>query len=142
MGSSPPPSSSSSSPSGPKPILDVDFRRGFFELVLKNIGDAPAIEVSTKIGPEITGPDGKTILNKLELFRNVEFFAPWKEFRVLVGSVTSYFASQTQPLRFTAVIAYSDQSGKRYSETIDHDLSIYRDLIYPLDYIREAEERF
>jgi hypothetical protein len=103
--------------------------RGFFFLVLKNIGEQPATKVVTKIGEKIMGPDGKSDLNGLNLFRVLEFFAPGREFRILVGSATAYFASE-QPTKFTAVITYSDQERNNYTETITHDLTVYKDLPY------------
>ncbi|MDA4134136.1 MAG: hypothetical protein OK441_01020 [Thaumarchaeota archaeon] len=101
--------------------------RGFLFLVLANIGDQPATKVVTKIGGKIMGPDGKTELNGLNVFRSLEFFAPGREFRVLVGGAPAYFASG-QPTKFTAVITYSDQERNSYIETITHDLTIYKDL--------------
>lgn len=108
-------------------ILDVELERGFFFLVLKNIGDEPAVKVVTKIGGKILGPDGKTPLNGLNLFKSLEFFAPGRDFRVLVGAASAYFSSK-QPTTFTAEITYSDQTKKAYSESITHDLTIYKDL--------------
>lgn len=108
-------------------ILDVVLEREFFFLVLENIGSEPAVNVSTKLGPKIMGPDGRTEINTLNVFRGVDFFAPAKQFRVLVGYSTAYFAAG-QPTKFTAVITYSDQSGSHYSESITHDLDIYRDM--------------
>ncbi len=117
----------SSSRGRPRVILDAELERGFFFLVLKNIGDEPATKVVTKIGGKIIGPDGKTDLNGLNVFRALEFFAPGREIRILVGAAPSYFSSK-QPTKFTAVITYSDQQGEGYSETITHDLTIYKDL--------------
>ena len=96
-------------------------------MVLENIGDIPAVKVVTKIGAKIIGPDGKKELNSLKVFRGVDYFAPGKEFRILVGSTAAYF-SQKQPSKFTAVITYSDQTGNNYTESITHDLAIYSDL--------------
>jgi hypothetical protein len=109
-------------------ILDVELERGFFFLVLKNIGELPATKVVAKIAPQILGPDGKTPINSINLFTKLAFFAPGKEFRLLVGSAATYFASTKQPTTFTADISYHDQSGKGYSESITHDLLVYKDL--------------
>ena len=108
-------------------ILDVDLERGFFFLVLKNIGDQPAVKVITKIGGKILGPDGKKIINDLNVFRSLEFFPPGKEFLILVSSAAVYFTTK-QPTKFTAVITYSDENKNSYGETINHDLAIYADL--------------
>lgn len=109
-------------------ILDVELQRGFFFLVLKNIGELPATKVAAKIAPQILGPDGKTPINGINLFRKLAFLAPGKEFRVLVGSAAVYFASVKQPTTFTAAISYHDQSDKGYAESITHDLLVYKDL--------------
>jgi hypothetical protein len=105
----------------------VDSVSGFFFLVLKNIGDLPATKVVTKISGKIVGPDGKKVINDLNVFRGVEFFSPGKEFRILLASASTFFSS-TNPTKFAAVISYSDENGVSYSETINHDLAIYKDL--------------
>jgi len=110
----------------------VDFDRGFFFMVLKNIGDEPAAKVITKIGGKIIGPDGKKVINDLAIFRSLEFIPPGKEFRILVGSAATYFSTK-QPTKFTAVITYSDENKNNYGETISHDLSIYEDLPHALE---------
>ena len=108
------------------------LEREFFFLVLENIGNEPAVNVSTKLGPKIIGPDGKTEVNTLNVFRTIEFFAPAKQFRILVGYSTAYFAAN-QPTTLTAVINYSDQSGNHYSESITHNLDIYQDMPHRVD---------
>jgi hypothetical protein len=110
----------------------VVLEKGFLFLVLKNIGGEPATKATTKIGGRITGPDGKMVINDLNVFRSVEFFAPGKEFHILVGSSFRYFSGK-QPTRLTAVITYSDENGRSYSETINHDLTIYKGLPYRVD---------
>ena len=110
----------------------MEFERGFFFFVLKNIGGEPAVKVITKIGGKIIGPDGKKVINDLNLFRSLEFLPPGKEFRVLVGSAATYFSTK-QPTKFTAVITYSDASKNSYGETISHDLAIYEDLPHALE---------
>lgn len=113
-------------------ILDVELERGFLFLVLKNIGELPATKVVAKIAPQILGPDGKTPINGISLFTKLSFFAPGKEFRVLVGAAAAYFASAKQPTTFTAAISYHDQSGKGFNESITHDLLVYKDLPHSL----------
>jgi hypothetical protein len=110
----------------------VEFQSGFFFVVLRNIGDEPAVKVVTKIGGKIIGPDGKKAINDLNLFRSLQFIPPGKEFRVLVGSAATYFATK-QPTKFTAAISYSDAGRDSYTETIAHDLSIYKDLPHGLE---------
>ncbi len=109
----------------------MEAEDGFFFMVLKNIGSEPAVKVTTKIGGKILGPDGRIVINDLNIFRGVEFFAPGRVFRILVSSAATYFSTK-QPTTFTAVVTYSDENKKSYSETISHDLSIYQDLPHAL----------
>jgi len=108
------------------------MKRGVFFFVLKNIGTEPGVKVTTKIGARIVGPDGKATINDLNVFREVAFFAPGREFRILVGYATAYFSAK-QPTRFTAVVSYSDERGEPYAETMTHDLAIYRDLPHAIE---------
>jgi hypothetical protein len=101
--------------------------------LLKNTGSEPAARVVTKIGPKILGPDGKKAINDLRIFRGIEFFAAGKEFRILVGGASAFFSTKA-PTKFTAAITYSDQAGNPYSESITHDLEIYRDLPHTPDF--------
>ncbi|MGA2199131.1 MAG: hypothetical protein ABSG45_04255 [Nitrososphaerales archaeon] len=110
----------------------MELEKGFFLIVLKNIGDEPAVKVTTKIGGRILGPDGKLVINDLNIFRGVEFFAPGKEFRIMLGPSVTYFSTK-QPTKFTAAITYSDGNRNSYGETITHDLSIYKDLPHPVE---------
>jgi hypothetical protein len=121
-----------SSQGRPRVILDVELERGFFFMVLKNIGDEPAVKVTTKIGGKMVGPDGKKALNDLNVFRSLEFIPPGREFRILMGSAATHFSTK-QPTKFTAVITYSDENKDSYGETISHDLSIYEDLPHRLE---------
>lgn len=109
--------------------MELEGASLFFSL--KNIGDEPAVQVVTKIGGKIIGPDRKKKINDLNLFRNLGFIPPGREFRVFVGSASMYFSTK-QPTKFTVTITYSDKDKKVYGETITHDLSIFEDLPHEL----------
>lgn len=113
-------------------VLDVTLERGFFYLVLKNAGDEPAVDVVTKIGPRIPGPDGVKPINELRIFGGVPYFAAGKEFSIPMGPAAARFSAR-QATKFKAAISYSDQSGNSYEESMVHDLEIYRDLPQKLD---------
>jgi len=116
----------------PEVILDFELDRGFLFMLLKNIGQQPAVKVVAKISPEIIGPDGKTPVNGINLFRHLEFFAPGREFRVLISYAQTYFSSK-QPTSITADISYRDQSNKGYAVSITHNLLIFKDLPQPVE---------
>ena len=68
-------------------------------------------------------------MNKLRLFRKIEFLAPGKEIRTLLDSSAAYFARK-EPTLLTATVTYRTAAGERRRGTITHDLAIYRDLAY------------
>ena len=113
----------------PEVIFDIEFKDGLFFVVIKNIGNSVALKVIPKLNKRIAGLGGKKDLNKMNLFRGIEYFPPGKEIRFFLDSAPSYFSGK-QPTQFTVEVSYSDSSGRKFREKINHNLEIYRDLPY------------
>jgi len=110
-------------------ILDVVFRHGLLFLVLANTGGRPALAVRVKLDAPLTGVGGTKRLDRLALFRKLEFLAPGKSIEVFLDRSDAFFA-RDEPTRLTAAITWRTPAGERRSTTIVHDLEIYRDLGY------------
>ncbi len=110
-------------------ILDVVFDRGLLFLVLANTGDEPALAVRVKLAHPLTGVGGTKRIDRLALFRKLEFLAPHKRIEVFLDRSDAYFA-RGEPTQISAALTWRTPSGERRSTTIDHDLEIYRDLVY------------
>ncbi len=110
-------------------ILDVVFERGLLFLVLANIGDRPAHGVRVKFAERFSGVGGAKRIDRLSLFRRLEFLAPRKSIEVFLDRSASYFA-RAEPTRLTANVSWRTAEGERRRTTIVHDLEIYRDLGY------------
>ena len=108
-------------------ILDVVFDRGLLFLVVENLGDRPAHSVRVKFDQPFSGVDGAKKMNRLALFRRLEFLAPRKSISVFLDRSGSYFA-RDEPTQLTAAVSWRTPEGERRSRTIHHDLEIYRDL--------------
>jgi hypothetical protein len=108
-------------------ILDVVFDRGLLFLVVANLGDTPAHSVRIKFDKPFSGVDGTKKMQRLALFRRLEFLAPRKSISVFLDRSASYFA-RDEPTQLTAVVSWRTSAGERRSTTIHHDLEIYRDL--------------
>ena len=108
-------------------ILDVVFDRGLLFLVVENLGDRPAHAVRIKFDKPFSGVDGTKQLQRLALFRKLEFLAPRKSIEVFLDRSASYFA-RGEPTHLTAAISWRTPEGARRSTTVHHDLEIYRDL--------------
>jgi hypothetical protein len=108
-------------------ILDVVFDRGVLFLVVENIGDRPAQSVRIKFDKPFSGVGGTKKMQRLALFRRLEFLAPRKSISVFLDRSASYFA-RDEPTQLTAAITWRTSEGERRSSIIYHDLEIYRDL--------------
>jgi hypothetical protein len=110
-------------------FLDVVFDRGLLFLVLVNAGDAPAHAVRVKFAQRFSGVGGAKRIDRLALFRKLEFLAPRKRIEVFLDRSDSYFA-RGEPAQLTAAVSWRTREGERRTSTIDHDLEVYRDLGY------------
>jgi hypothetical protein len=115
--------------SRPEVIVDVEFERGLLFLVVRNIGDRPALDVATTFNRKLLGLGGASDVSALPLFRNVPFLAPGKEIRTLLDSAGSWFARR-RATKIVARVAYRNSEGEAYRGTMTHDLEIYRELAY------------
>jgi hypothetical protein len=115
--------------SRPEVIVDLDFERGLLFLVVRNIGERPALDVATTFDRKLVGLGGSKEVSALPLFRNIAFLAPAKEIRTLLDSAGSWFARR-RATKITARVTYRDPDGKEYAGTMRHDLEIYRELAY------------
>lgn len=113
----------------PEVIVDVVFEDGLLFLSVANIGDRPALDVTTTFNRKLVGLGGTKDVAALPLFRNIPFLAPGKEIRTLLDSAASWFGRR----RATSVVArvsYRDPEKKEYKAAMTHDLEIYRELAY------------
>jgi hypothetical protein len=110
-------------------IVDVDFDRGLLFLVVRNIGERPALDVATRFDRKLLGLGGRRDVAALPLFRNIPFLAPGKEIRTLLDSAASWFARK-RATKITARVTYRDADGEEYRGTMAHDLEIYREIAY------------
>jgi hypothetical protein len=108
-------------------ILDVVFDQGLLFLVVANIGDGAAHSVRIKFDQPFSGVGGAKKMQRLALFRRLEFLAPRKSISVFLDRSGSYFA-RDEPTQLTAAVSWRTPEGERRSSTIHHDLEIYRDL--------------
>ena len=113
----------------PEVILDDVIERGLLFLVVSNIGDRPAHAVRVKFEQPLSGLGGTKRIDRLALFRKLEFLAPRKSVEVFLDRSDAWFA-RDEPSQLAAAIAWRTPEGERRSATVRHDLEIYRDLGY------------
>jgi hypothetical protein len=110
-------------------VLDVEFDRGLLFLVLENLGEQPAHTIRVRFGAPLTGLGGERRIDRLQLFRRLEFLGPGREVRVLLDRSALFFAREQQTA-FEVRVSWRNDEGVRRSRTIRHDLGAYRDFPY------------
>lgn len=116
----------------PDVILEFLFDCGLLHIAVRNLGDRPALGVSVKFNRKFTGAEGRSRVSDLLLFKNIEFLGPGREIKTFLDSSYSYFRRK-QPTSISARVTYRDSTDRKYESTINHDLEIYRDLLYLAD---------
>lgn len=113
----------------PYVIVDFLFDRGVLSISIKNIGSRPAFAVGVEFSHKLMGVEGTVEVSDLPLFRALTFLPGGKEISTLLDTSTSYFRSK-QPTQITTRIVYRDFRGVKFSNSIHHNLEIYRDIGY------------
>jgi hypothetical protein len=110
-------------------ILDVELERGLFFLVLENLGGEPAHSVRVRFDGPLSGLGGERRIDRLQLFRRLEFLGPGRRVRVFLDRSALFFA-RDDPTVFGVRVAWRTDRGERRSREIRHDLAAYRDFPY------------
>ncbi len=113
----------------PEVIVDFIFDRGLLFVAVINIGDQPAHKVAVHFHQPLRGLNGTKDIATLAMFRNIEFLAPHKTIQTFLDSSQAYF-ERREPVQIKADITYVDGQGHTYGGLIEHDLEIYRDIVY------------
>jgi len=118
-----------SSTGQPDVILDFIFDQGLLFIRLENIGEGPAIHVTTTLAPTFRGLDGSRDMTSLALFKGIEYFAPGRRIDVFMDSSEAFFR-RNEPTRIIVTLNYRNFANVPLMKQIVHDLGIYRDLPY------------
>jgi hypothetical protein len=113
----------------PYVIVDFVFDRGLLSISIKNIGSRPAYGVRVEFSHRLMGVEGTVEVSALPLFSALEFLPGGKDISTLLDTSASYFRSQ-QPVEITTRISYQDARGGKFTNTIRHNLGIYREIGY------------
>ena len=113
----------------PHVIVDFVFDRGLLSISISNIGTQPAFSVRVEFSHKLMGVEGTVEVSALPLFSQLEFLPGGKEITTYLDRSASYFRSK-QPTQITTQITYDDAAGEEHSNTIRHNLEIYRSIGY------------
>jgi hypothetical protein len=104
-------------------VVDVVFDAGLLYLELVNLGEAPALDVTSSFEPPLVDAHGRDV-SELLLFRRLGFLAPGRRIRTLLGPSSVYSES------VTVQVEYSRAGRERHRTRISHELAAFRELAY------------
>ena len=110
-------------------VLDVEFDHGLLFLALHNLGDAPAHSVRVRFEQPLRGLGGEKRIDRLGVFRRLEFLGPRRRLRVFLDRSALFFA-RDEPNKISVRVTWRTDEGARRARRITHDLDAYRDFPY------------
>ncbi len=107
-------------------VLDVDYTRGVFELVLVNVGDHVAHDVSVVFSRPLMGAHRRRV-SELPIFRRLGVLRPGREIRIFLDSATDLLRRR-KTNTFIVTVTWRDGRGRVQEARYRHDLDAYRGL--------------
>ena len=113
----------------PDVIIDFEYNdEGLLFIVIENIGNDSAYNTSVKFNKKILGMQKTKNISSLRIFQTLKFLPPGKKIKMLVDLFQFYLACN-QPMKISTVIFFRNKSEQRFQNSIQHDLSIYKDFV-------------
>ena len=110
-------------------VVDFEVSADLVFVVIKNLSNRAALKLKIKPSVALKGLGGRKNIAALTVFKEISYLAPQKEIRVFVDSYSSFFEHQEKMLvKFS--ITYENEEGKVLRQHIEHNLAIYKDLIF------------
>ena len=110
-------------------IVDVELERGLLFLVLENLGRLPAHGVRVRFDRPLHGLGGDRRIDRLQIFRRLEFLGPRRRIRVFLDRTALLFG-RDEPTELHVTVTWRTDGGERRRREIRHDLAAYRDFPY------------
>ena len=112
----------------PDVIVDFEYNdEGLLFIVIENIGNDSAYNTSIRFNKKILGIQKTKNISSLRIFQTLKFLPPGKKIKILVDLFQFYLACK-QPMKISAVIFFRNKSKQKFQNSIQHDLSIYKDF--------------
>ncbi|MDH5463416.1 MAG: hypothetical protein OEW49_03825 [Nitrosopumilus sp.] len=112
----------------PNVIVDFEYDEGLIFIVIENIGNDSAYNTSVRFNKKILGMQKTKKISDLRIFQSLSFLPPGKKIKILVDLFQFYLAGK-QPTQISTVISFSNKLKQIFQNSIQHDLSIYKDFV-------------
>ena len=112
----------------PDIILDFEYTVGQLYIIVENIGKDSAYNINVEFNKKILGMKKTKNISSLAIFRSLKFCPPNKKIKIFVDSFQSYLENK-QPMKVNVKINFTNKFKKKFENSINHDLTIYKDII-------------
>ena len=113
---------------GPLVVLDVEYVRHCFVLVLVNIGHDVAFRPQVKFSQQLVGSGGSAVVSALPVWQRLTLLPPNRRIDVFFETANLALSRGNESTRFSATVSYADADGRDFVHTYDHDLTAYLEL--------------
>ena len=93
-------------------ILDVELERGLLFLVVENLGESPAHNVRVRFEQPLHGLGGERRIDRLQIFRRLEFLAPHRRIAVFLDRAALFFGRK-EPTKLAATVTWRPDHSER-----------------------------
>ena len=90
---------------------------------------SPAHSVRVRFNQPLHGLGGGRRIDRLQIFRRLEFLGPRRGIRVFLDR-TALFFGRDEPAELEVTVTWRTDRGERRRREIRHDLAAYRDFPY------------
>lgn len=111
----------------PEVIVDFEYEKGLLFIIIENIGESQAHDVSIRFNKRIVGMQNTKMISTLKIFESLKFLPPGKKIKILVDTFQSYVYHK-QPMEIRLDVTFRNKTDRQFKNVIIHDLSIYNDL--------------
>lgn len=113
---------------GPLVVLDVEYVRHSFVLVLLNIGQDVAYRPRVRFSQRLVGAGGSAVVSDLPLWSRLTLLPPGRRIDVFLDAANLVLSRGKESTLFTAHVLYADADGREFAHAYDHDLTAYSEL--------------
>jgi hypothetical protein len=109
-------------------IVDVELIGDLLYLRFYNPTSYEAKDVSVYFSEVLRGFRGQKEISAMNLFQNLSYMPPGKEFKILLDEVESFFQYFLKDILHIR-IEYTNYKGRKVVRKFKHNLTIYHDMI-------------
>ena len=126
----------------PSVIIDIEFQnRDMMCVVIKNVGNAVAKDISMRCVSNIVNTRGDRLADFNAFKRGIPYLSPGSELSLYFDLALAFYHRKELEKSWVIDVSYSDMSSRSYGpHRFDIDISVYDDLLSDTDHLEVIAE--